>query len=411
MYSLLSARDGSPNFTASPSLQLGHRQRSFPTSSNIPQHSTAGYLAGYTQQVPIGFMDERHASCLGRSPSEPSIAQQMAGQRHYQTQAYPYGSGARQMNAPVSQPSQSSHGYLLTSATPSYSHCAHANPNAHAPMLIPPTHAVLPLTSFPQRINDSSTQGRGQYYSPGHIAYPLPPQTQTYAPPLSFSPVHATPAEVFSPVNNPVPYVSSYPSPAIPTASSSDTPNSGPWASGSSISMGDEPASPIQREGPKNSNRKNKEREPEPSQPPIPSAARKARPVRYESDLVRLQQRCRETGADERVIELLGKIFASGISLETLIRPLTDAEVESKEFGIGTGKVYTAFLEHTNDRSVAPRYICRLCHSKQTWKHSKDVLRHLRRDHFGLANVCKQWYVSNCLLTLLNVNVFPSNTI
>lgn len=72
-----------------------------------------------------------------------------------------------------------------------------------------------------------------------------------------------------------------------------------------------------------------------------------------------------------------------------LTRSLTDAEVETKELGIVTGRVYTAFLELARDG----RYICRLCHRDQTWKYARDAVRHLTRDHFGLAERCGDWYV------------------
>ena len=135
---------------------------------------------------------------------------------------------------------------------------------------------------------------------------------------------------------------------------------------------------------------------------PAHLAPRKSRPVGYEGDLVLLQQRCRKQGADKGAIELLAKVFVDGVSLEALTRPLTNSAVETAEFGVSTGKVYTAFLAPTEEEEgVAPRFVCRLCHSGQAWKHSKDVLRHLRRDHFGLARVCKKWCVPQ-LSTYIN---------
>lgn len=393
-----------------PSLQQGHLQRSPPTSSSIPQHYTAAYPAGCTahsqQQQPVGFVDERHKTYLrvadGLSENRLSIAHQMPGypiQQQYRAQVYSYGSRAQQTNASISRPSQPPCGYSIISADPNYDHRTNADPNAHAPTRNPSTNAILPGALISHQISGDSTQGQGQYYCPGSIAYPQPPQTQTHGQPVYISPMHATPAEAFFLVNDPVSYILSYLAPAILTTLS-EPPNHGPWPS-PGVDISDEPTSPSRGDEPKNNDKKDKEQEPEPSQGPIPPAARKTRPVKYEGDLARLQQRCREKGADEGVVSLLGKIFADEVSLEALIRPLTDAEVETKEFGIKTGKIYTAFLEYTNEESVASRCICRLCHmhSKQTWKHSKDVLRHLRRDHFGLADVCKQWYVSNYSLT------------
>ncbi len=109
----------------------------------------------------------------------------------------------------------------------------------------------------------------------------------------------------------------------------------------------------------------------------------------------------------------MGKVFTNEVSLKALTRPLTDAEVEKKEFGVETGRVYIAFLESIDEEEegVGTYYVCRLCHSEQIWRHHKDVLRHLRRDHFGLADVCNQWYVSGRSLTLLIliINMLPGD--
>ena len=87
----------------------------------------------------------------------------------------------------------------------------------------------------------------------------------------------------------------------------------------------------------------------------------------------------------------MGKIFADEINLEALSRRLTDAEAETNEFGIRTGMLYTALLEHPNEENDG--YACGLCYIEKTWKHHRDVLRHLKRDHFGISVGCDQWYV------------------
>ncbi len=167
------------------------------------------------------------------------------------------------------------------------------------------------------------------------------------------------------------------------------------------------PTSLNQQIGATSSNGNERRQVPKPYQRPTP-AARKNRPITYEGNLVRLQQRCRRQGADEGAIVLLGKVFANEVSLKALTRPLTDAEEETKEFGVGTGRVYIAFLETINEgEGVGTYYVCRLCHSAQIWRHHKDVLRHLRRVHFGLADVCNQWYVSGRSLTLSSLICFP----
>jgi len=176
--------------------------------------------------------------------------------------------------------------------------------------------------------------------------------------------------------------------------------NSGGGPNGSDININavtahknGKPESSNQETGPNRSGRTHKRRESKPYQRPTPYDTRKTRPVKHEDDLQRLEQRCMKQGADEGAIGLLSKVFANEVSQEALTRSLTDAEVETNEFGIVTGKIYTAFLEPTDEgEGATPRYICRLCHSEQTWKHAKDVVRHLKRDHLGLADTCKKWY-------------------
>jgi hypothetical protein len=104
----------------------------------------------------------------------------------------------------------------------------------------------------------------------------------------------------------------------------------------------------------------------------------------------------------------LGRVSAYEVSLEALTRLLTDAEVETTGFWVEAGRVYIAFLETTNEEEgVDPRYVCRLCHNEPTRKNCKDALRRLRRDHFGLAGVCDQWYVFVRSLMLVSINMFP----
>ena len=108
---------------------------------------------------------------------------------------------------------------------------------------------------------------------------------------------------------------------------------------------------------------------------------------------MRLKQGCKKQGADEGAAILLCKISPVEVSSKALTHPLADTRVETEEFGTGTGRVYTSVLESTNEEVVAPRYICRLCHGGQTWKHAKDVLRLSRWDRFGLADTYKKRYV------------------
>ena len=207
-----------------------------------------------------------------------------------------------------------------------------------------------------------------------------------------------TPAEGFSPAGN----LSSYEPPSIQAnlTASFQILNSGSERSGSDS---DKSTSLNQQIRSDRRDRRFTRREPKPYQCTTPSTTRKTRPILYEGNLERLQKRCKKQGADDGAVRLLGKIFANGVSLEALILPFMDAEAGTEEFESGTGRAYTAFLESTNEVGV-PRYICRLCHGDQTWKHTKDILRHLKRDHFGLADECNKWYVFSHLLMLASDN-------
>ena len=223
--------------------------------------------------------------------------------------------------------------------------------------------------------------------------------------------VPSVPLRATAPAEDPSSHL---PRPHLPAnlTASGQPPNSGSGRSGSdnisNVSITRANGKPVsfkynQQIGPDRSDRTHTRRE---SKPYLRTfVTRKARPVKYEGNLERLKQRCREHGADEGAIDLLGKIFADEVSEVALTRSLTDAEAETGEFGIVTGKVYTAFLEPIDEgEGAAPRYICRLCHSDQTWRHAKDVVRHLKRDHFGLAHPCDKWYVFNHLLTLASID-------
>jgi hypothetical protein len=388
-----------------PSFQPDHHQRSSPTSSVIQQQQQQQPQPGYPT-VPVGPTDERYAKRRrlddGQSPSGPSIAQQqqqqIAGyptqQYQSQAQAHWYGSGAQPTNAPISQPSQQSSGYSPTFANPSYGQPAHPAHPAHAPTRNPSVYAAPIPTAPSQWTNGDNAQGQEQYYyHSAHAAYPQVEQMQPY---------QQQPYTSLIPVG-----LADGPSPHVPphlTQANLTAPGDSNASVGGTGTMG-KPTSSNQHLGPSRSDRTNGRQVSKPCKRPTPGA-HKTRPVTYEGSLLRLQQRCRRQGADEGAIGLLGKVFANEVSLEALTRQLTDAEVERREFGVETGSVYIALLETTNEEEgVVARYVCRLCHSDQTWKHSRDALRHLRRDHFGLADDCDQWYVFGRSLMLMSINV------
>ncbi len=124
--------------------------------------------------------------------------------------------------------------------------------------------------------------------------------------------------------------------------------------------------------------------------------------VKYEPDALKLQQRCSQEGGDPNAIRLISKVFAEGVNLSALTRQKSAEEVACQVFGEGPGQVYLGFLEtiqmgQGGGEDGGFRYRCRLCPDfarAASWKHERDVLRHLRKHHFGLANECKQWCVN-----------------
>ena len=124
--------------------------------------------------------------------------------------------------------------------------------------------------------------------------------------------------------------------------------------------------------------------------------------AKFEPDASKLQQRLTHEGGDPEATKLLTEIFSEGVNLSALTRQMTAEEVASQTFGQGPGQVFLGFLETIQTEQnwgedVAFRYRCRLCPdiAKTTsWKHERDVLRHLRKHHFGLANECEQWCVN-----------------
>ena len=246
---------------------------------------------------------------------------------------------------------------------------------------------------------DSSTQGHE--YRLGPVGYPQLVKTQPNPqhPYTYTSATYVAPTEVVPLAHQPSSYISTR-SPQPNLTAYGVAPNSGAGPSSPNINIGgtstiDEPASSNQQ------NRRERTQEAKLFKRPVPTS--RTRPITYEGSLMRLQQRCRSQGADDGAIRILGKIFAHEISLETLKRPLTDAEAETKEFEIKTGMVYTALLKHPDEENDG--YTCRLCHGDQTWKHHRDALRHLRKDHFGISEDCDQWYVSIHPLMVTNVDI------
>ena len=405
-------RDGSSSHMAPPPVPLmllpGHLQMLSPTASGIHQQQQQPPQPGYPT-VPVGSMDGRYPKHWrvddGQSPSGLSIVQQRQNIAVYPTQQYQSPaqahwdeSSTQPTNASIFELSQPLYGYPSISAGPSYSQ--HGRPTQVSTRDSPMYAAPIPIAPS-QWTGGNDTQGQEPYsYHSGPVDYPQLMQIQPCEQLPCISPTLATLAGTSS-LNEPSSHVPPYLSrPKL--AASNQTPNSGAASGGSNA---DRPTSLNQQIGSTRSNGDKRRPVPKPYQRLTP-APRKTRPVTHEGNPIRLQQRCRRQGADEGAIELLGKVFTNEVTLEALTRRLTDAEVETNEFGVETGRVYIAFLKAISDEEcVEAFYVCRLCHSEQIWRHHRDALRHLRRNHFGLADVCDQWYVSGHSLTLLSINM------
>jgi hypothetical protein len=114
-------------------------------------------------------------------------------------------------------------------------------------------------------------------------------------------------------------------------------------------------------------------------------------PAAYSPDIRVVTQGCRTDGGEEHAIALLPEIFSGGISEKALTRKMTRGEARKHHGGVST-QIYRILLR----RDRAGRFHCRLCAAdanENGWKNAKDILRHLKRDHFGLVKVCSIWLV------------------
>ena len=114
----------------------------------------------------------------------------------------------------------------------------------------------------------------------------------------------------------------------------------------------------------------------------------------FEDDISKLTHRLTIQGADRTVVELCSAIFAQGVSLEALKTQMTRKECE--KHGLRSGMRYRMLLDvvRMNQAGIlVVRHVCRLCRHGEAsdYKHHRDALRHLLRDHFGMGFQCTQW--------------------
>jgi hypothetical protein len=116
-----------------------------------------------------------------------------------------------------------------------------------------------------------------------------------------------------------------------------------------------------------------------------PYARRKPHAI-YESNVGKLQDRCREDGGDEGAVNHLAEIFKDGVNPEALGRQMTEEEVNQQLFGVWRKRtqVYRVLLEQETEGSSV-HHTCRLCRkgTRRPYRNAKDVLPHIKTCHVG----------------------------
>ena len=112
-----------------------------------------------------------------------------------------------------------------------------------------------------------------------------------------------------------------------------------------------------------------------------------------ERDPIKLHDKiCRERGGSNFATDWTLTAFMYGVSEDVLRRVLTPQEITAINFagGFEPQQVYDGFITKIGDW-----YECGLCKEgrKTYWKAKKNAPRHLRKFHFGLADVCKTWCI------------------
>ncbi len=133
-------------------------------------------------------------------------------------------------------------------------------------------------------------------------------------------------------------------------------------------------------------------------------------PASFEPDPVKLEESCRLAGGSTFAIDWIISAFKYGVSTEALHRVLERKEINEMEFpgGFEPHRAYEGFISKVDEG-----YECGLCREdKRTWwKNRKDAPRHLRKFHFGLADVCEVWCVKLRRFSLLRVSDYIETSI
>ena len=112
----------------------------------------------------------------------------------------------------------------------------------------------------------------------------------------------------------------------------------------------------------------------------------------YEPDPSKLRASCELCGGTDFACQWISTVFKDGVTQGALLRRLTLTEIERMNFpgGFTPSFAYDGFFQ-----GIDNGFECCLCpvDNRVRWKNKKDAVRHLRKFHFGLADLCATWYV------------------
>ena len=116
-------------------------------------------------------------------------------------------------------------------------------------------------------------------------------------------------------------------------------------------------------------------------------------PQAFEGDPDVLAVRLIGEGADPEAVDIMRRwIFVSRVTEQALEGP-----IKSRELSVRHGGVRVKWRLLLQVTGVVPgeeqSFCCRLCpmERRPEYKNASDVLRHLKRDHFGFSVACQYW--------------------
>jgi hypothetical protein len=117
-----------------------------------------------------------------------------------------------------------------------------------------------------------------------------------------------------------------------------------------------------------------------------------APPQTFEGDPDTLASRLIDEGVDPDVVDIIRRwIFVHKVTEQALKAPIESRDLSLKYGGVRV--MWQLLLQEIEVTPGEPSYCCRLCPlvHRPEYKNATDVLRHLKRDHFGLSIACQYW--------------------